>query len=467
MVADTLPAHPSLLSFKVVITGITLTSSTGATITLTPPSSPIDLVRLQSDSAFLGTLSNVATGTNSTITVALAAQQITFLNDSGVALTSPSCAVNVVCTFNPTANGSPVITFSQAISGNTGFGIDFDLANSLTLTGTTLTVTLTNSGTTNVLSAFSLPRNSNLAAGQLDLIEDFTGLVTVNGQVATITSNTRGTLSATALSTTNFDPDPSGALCPTGTKTLATCVSNDQTVSMDAVLNSDGTMSIQEIEPLLPLQQTTQQDLVEGTVFSISSPALTQFGIVVTDKIPAATGSLIGGLNVGDLLTVNLSTTPPTNTFLVDTKGLPLASQFSADLMNFKGATDTTAVHLGQTVFVHVTAFTAASGTTFASSTVDTVILRWSRFTATPATQSSPAFTITGLPSYFNAAIGVSLVVQTFPGTPGTDGTTNFEGVTDASQLSASKPVGLRALFLQNSTNSTQHPFFPAKIRQH
>jgi hypothetical protein len=458
MAADTFPAHPSLLSFKVVVTGITLTSSTGATTTLTPPSSPIDLIRLQSDSAFLGTLANAPTGTNSSITVAMSAQQLTFLNDTGAALTVPSCAANAVCSFAPSTSGSPVITFSQPISGDMGFGIDLNLANSITLTGTTLAVNFNNSGTNDVLSAFVLPRGSNLASGQLDLIEDFTGVVSLNGLSATITSSTRGTLTATASSSTNFDPDPSGTLCTTGTTSLSACVANNEIASMDAVLRSDGTMTIQEIEPLV----SSIEDLIEGTVTSVITPA--QFAMVTTDKIQAAQNTLIAGLNVGDPLTVNI---PAPSPFLVDTKGLPLHSQFAGLLTNFQGGTNTTSMHPGQTVAVHVTVFTAASGSTIASANADTVILRWSRFTASPATQSSPVFNITGLPAYFAVAQGLSFEVQTFTGTPGADGVTNFDGVSDASALSALKPVALRALYLQNTTNSAAPVFFAAKVRQH
>jgi hypothetical protein len=459
LIADTFPAHPSLLSFTVVVTGITLTSSTGATTNLTPPSSPIDLIRLQSDSAFLGTLSSVPAGTNSSITVAISAQQLTFLNDTGVALTTPACAVNAVCSFKPATSGSPVITFSQGISGNTGFGIDFNLANSVTITGTTVSVNLANSGTSNVLSAFVLPRDSNLAVSALDLIEEFTGVVSVNGQSATITSPARGTLTAAASSSTNFDPDPSNTRCTTGTTSLSACVSNGQIASMDAVLHSDGTMTIQEIEPLV----SSTEDIVEGTITSISSQ--TQFALVTTDKVQAATGSLISALNVGDPVTVNL----PVNAspFQVDTKGLPLRSQFAGDLTNFEGGTNTTSMHFGQTLAVHVTAFTAASGSTIASANVDAVILRWSRFSASVANAATPAFNITGLPTYFGVAQGSSFEVQTFTGTPGAEGVTNFDGVPDASGLSTLKPVSLRALYLQNTTNSAAPVLFSAKVRQH
>jgi hypothetical protein len=455
MVADTLPAHPALLSFTVVVTGITLTSSTGATTNLTPPSSPIDLMRLQSDSAFLGTLSNAPIGTNSSITVAISAQQLTFLNDTGVALTTPACAVNAVCSFKPATSGSPVITFAQNISGNTGFGIDVNLANSITITGTTVSVNLTNSATNNVLSAFTLPRGSNLAAGQLDLIEDFTGVVSVSGQSVTITSPARGTLTATASSSTNFDPDPSNTHCATGTTSLSACVSNGEIASLDAVLQSDGTMAIQEIEPLV----SSTEDIVEGTITSITSQ--TQFALVTTDKVQAATGSLISALNVGDPLTINLPFNA--NGFQVDTKGLRVGPAIT----NFQNGTNTTSMHSGQTMDVHVTAFTAASGSTIASANVDSVILRWSRFTASVANAASPAFNITGLPAYFAVAQGASFEVQTFTGTPGADGVTNFDGVADASGLSALKSVALRTLYLQNTTNSAAPVFFAAKIRQH
>src|SRR6266478_898215 len=63
LVADTLPANPSILSFKVTIDRITLTPTTGTAQTFTPnPALVVDLMRLQSDTAFLGTLTNVPSG---------------------------------------------------------------------------------------------------------------------------------------------------------------------------------------------------------------------------------------------------------------------------------------------------------------------------------------------------------------------------------------------------------------------
>src|SRR5205807_152548 len=199
-----------------------------------------------------------------------------------------SCSSGSVCSFSLSASGTPVIpsfNFMATSSGQQGIGIDFNLKNAISLSSSgALSVNFNpSSPSPAVLSAFTLPRsNSNLSGSQLDLIEDFTGVVGLNGSAVTLTSPTRGTLTASAVSATN---------------------------------------------------------------------------------------SLIGGLKTGDLLTVNIpaSTVRP---FLVDTKGLAVPA---ASLGLFQGQTDTSAIHPGQAIAIHVTAFTAASGTTIASATADTV----------------------------------------------------------------------------------------------
>lgn len=461
LVADTLPTHPTILSFTIAVLGVTVTSST-STKSLTPPSAPIDLMRLQSDSAFLGTLTGVPNETISSLSVALDARQLTFLNDTGVALTSPSCAVNAVCTFSPSATGAVLINnVNQVFSSNIGFGLDFNLANAITVTGSTLTVNFINSGTTNVLTEFVLPRDTNLASGQLELIEDVTGVAAVNGQNATISNPlTLATLTAAATSSTNFDTDPTGGLCPTTTmQTLATCVSNNQIASMDVVLHTDGSLSIQQIEPLF----STQQDFVEGIVIGVTSGSSTQFTLVVRDILPAASNSLVGTglLHLGDGLTVNLVNAV---NFLIDDKGLNL-SAFSGNLTNFTGTNNTSALHTGQVVVVHVTSFTPASGTTVASSNANLVVLRWSRFTASVFTASSPAFNINAFPVFFSSPTPAQ--VQTFTGTQGAAGVSNLDGITSTANLSTAKPVSLRALLIQNAGKTLTPGFYAAKIRQH
>jgi len=465
MVADTLPAHPSILSFTVSISALVLTSTTGATqqITLSPPL-VVDLMRLQSDTVFLGTFANIPSGAYSSITAFLGIpSQITFLNDTGSTITNltPNCLNNTVCPVSVIATGSPTATVSFTVptTGAVGVGLDLNLSNAVSITAGTLNTVFSNA---NLLTAFTLPRTgSNLAAGQLDLIEDFTGVVTIGNSGVTIASapaTGRGSLIASTNANMILNADPSGMICTTPSPGLiSSCLQPNQAASMDAILKSDGTLTIQEIEPLLGTLQV--QDTVEGTIISVTPP--TQFQLVVTDLIPAATNSLIGSLRIGNFLTVNLTGNPTPNPFLVDTKGLP--AQSVGILGSFQGATDATPLRPGQTVAVHVTTFTA---TTPPSSNSDTVTLRWSRFTATPVAPFTPStFNLTGIPSFFNPT--GTFLVQAFPGAPTTQNVTNFDGITDASQINAANPVGVRALFIENSTNTGSPAFVAAKVRQH
>jgi hypothetical protein len=458
MVADTLPANPSLLTFQITITSITFTPASGTPTTVNlSPALTVDLMRLQSDTVFLGTFAKIPAAQYTSVTLTISNGSITFLNDTNTTLSS--CPASTICPLSVAA-GNPVATFSYAVTQNavTGIGIDLNYLNTVTITGSTLAANFSN---TKVLSAFTLPRaGSNLAAGQLDLIEDFTGVVSLGNPAVTVTSASvtgRGALTANATTNTNLDADPTGTLCTSPTQgTVSSCVSSNEAASMDMVLNSDGTLSVQEIEPLL----ATLKDTVEGIVVSINSN--TQFVLVVTDLIPAAQNSLIGSLSIGTGLTVNI---PNPNPFLVDTKGLLVQNNFGGNFSSFQGQTNTSAIHLGQTVAVHVTAFTAAAGSSIASSTADTVTLRWSRFTATTSVNSSPAFSITGFPSFFNASGAAQ--VQSFLGTQGADGVTSLDGVPTTSNLIVNNSVAMRALFIENSGDTLVPAFFAAKVRQH
>ncbi len=454
LVADSLPANPSILSFKVSILGITLTPTSGAALTFQPPSPiVIDLMRLQSDTALLGTLINVPSGSY-TIQVSLSMPEITFLNDTGSTITANGkmCLNNVVCSLTFTSVGTPTIssfTFTATSGGQQGIELDFNLKNAISLSTGTLSVNFN-------------PASPNPGTNQLELIEDFTGVVTISGNNVTITSNTRGALTATSTSASFFDPSPDNAHCLAPTNFMS-CVAKGQIASVDAFLKSDGTLDLKEFEPL----NQTQQDFVEGIVYAVNTP--TQFTIAVTDKVLAATNPLIGGLNTGDRLTVNIGTQP----FLVDSKGLGVQNSFAADYNLFATQTTTSAVHPGQTVAIHVSALTAANPAanppTLAIATVDTVILRWSRFRANVVSATSTTVNIDMLPSYFAIPASTTQeVVQAFlTGALGTDGVTNLDGVANTtSSLTVGQPVGLRVLYLQNPGNTANPAFFVAKIRQ-
>jgi hypothetical protein len=462
LVADSLPPNPSILSFKVSIVAISLTPTSGTAQVLNPSTSIVDLMRLQSDTAFLGTLANVPSGSY-TVQVTLSSPEIVFLNDTASTITANgvACLSGAVCTATLAAVGTPTIgtfTFNATAGSQQGIEIDFNLNNAIVLSGGVLSVNF-NPATPNpgVFTAFTLPRtNANLGTNQLELIEDFTGVVSISGSTITITSPTRGVLSATVTSNSFFDQSPLPSnLCPTAP---GNCAIAGQIASVDAYLKSDGTLELKEFEPL----NATQQDFVEGTVYAVNTS--TQFAIAVTDKVQAATGSLIAGLNTGDLLTVNIPVPQP---FLVDTKGLAVPP---GSLGLFQGQTDTTAMHAGQTVAVRVTAFTAATPPIIATATADIVTLRWSRLIALPTGVSTATLiNVNTVPSYLVITPASIFPTQVFSGTLGADGVTNLDGIPGgtAANVNASLPVGLRVLYLENSQLSAQFPFMAAKIRQH
>lgn len=469
MFSDTAPASIGIMSFVVTVNAIELTSSSGTQTTFAPNSGKgitVDLARVQSDSAFLGTIPNVPTGTLSSISLSFAPTvELAFFNGTGAAVTNlnPACPANDLCAASFTVVGAPSITSTQSISGNTGIGIDVNLANALTLSGTTLTPNLSNSGNTNVVSAVALPRaNTSLAAGQLDLIEDFTGAVSVvSGTNVTIASPSlagRGSIVASSVAgTTVYDQDPTQTLCPGGTTSLGGCVTANGAASMDAILNTDGTFTVQEIEPL----QSTLQDTVEGIV--VLSTSATQFDMIVTDIIPAATSN-ISGVTLGTPMAVNLLAGP---NFWVDTKGLAVGAAIS----NFQGMTDTSALHPGQAVAVHIVAMAAPVANQIPSATTDTVTLRWSRFISTVQTASSPAFSVTAIPGYFGFTPASISQIQTYVGTQGAEGITNLDGITGGAgattaNLTGSGPVAIRALLIEDTGNTLQPAFYAAKVRQ-
>jgi hypothetical protein len=465
LTANNPPLTLGLLAFRVVPTSITLTSSTNAQTTLNINNSngfAYDLVRLQSDSAFLGTAASVPTGALTTVAISFSSVQLAFVNGTTFALTNPQCAIGAVCVATFAGPFTSSITTSQNINGNTGLGLQINVGNVMTITGTTLSLAFSN---TNAATAFALPRqSSNLAANQLELIEDITGTVALNGTSVTVTSASavnHQAITAITNSSTVLDQDPTLTLCASPTAgTISTCVSAGEAVSMDAVLNSDGTFTAQEIEPLLA---SPVVDTVEGTISSINSASQTQFTIVVTDIFPAATSSKIGSLSIGVPLTVNLGTAA----FHVDSKGLPISGSFPTNYGTFINATNTTGLSLGQEVAIHVPSFTAASGTTPASASgVDSVTLRWSRFIAAVDVPNAQQFTVNVLPTYFGFSPSSIFSVEIFGGTQGTRGVTNLDGITSGSSPAGSPPVGIRGLFIENPTNTLIPQFFAAKIRQ-
>src|SRR2546425_3242981 len=434
---DTPPANSSILSFKATITGIALNPATGSSFSLPLTSSPfgtnpmiVELTRLQSDSAYLGTFTTVPAGTYSSVTVTLANAQLTFANQTTAPITvgTATCPTNSVCTVSGiTPIQSSAISFGTSgltlsTASPQGISLEFNLNNAITFTNGTLALDFSQA---KAVTVATLPRtNSNLSTGQLDLIEDFTGVVTTlntSTQSVTVQSATRGTITAKANSNTVFNTDPSGTLCTT--PGFSSCVQQNETVSIDAVLNTDGTLALQEFEPLVS-STTGPEDLIEGVVDSVSSTNSLLFQLVVSDKELVGSTSQLAGLSVGNQVQITIVSSPSPASFSVDTKNLnkPGSGFPLTQLTTFQSATDNSVLAAGQTVSVHVppSSFTAASGSTIAAATVNSVMLRWSRITGTVSTVASPNFNFNAstLPAFIPQGVPLNASIPPFGSPP-------------------------------------------------
>ena len=450
------PASTNLLSFVVDINTISLTPSSGSAVNipLSATTFSVDLTKGQSDSVFLGTSATVPPGTYNSITVSLANPVVTFCTQTA---SNTGCASGSVTKISGAASAPQVTTtpFPLTVTANqkTGLAINFNLVNALTVNASQV-VTTVNLAATSVLSASTLPpAASNLATGQLDFVEDVTGVVTaINTTTPSVTvqTATRGSLTALANSSTIFSPN-----CTNFNRNLAfsSCVLKGDVASLDTVLNSDGTLTLVEYDPL----ETTTGDWIEGIITSTpSSPA--QFQVVANNLVLSTTSSLIGNaLPLGSPVNITIPTSPQPQPFAVDTKGLVVPS---AD--PFTGRTDTSALAPGQTVAALITAFTAASGSTLATASTNFLFLRFTRVTGSVASVAPPnTFTIQSLPTIFGLTTPVTVQLST--GSP----STNFDGVTSSSNLTVGQTVSINALYFGPplGPTSTPTPFSAAKVR--
>jgi hypothetical protein len=443
------PPGTNILSFTASINEVSLTPTTGTAQNLSPTAPfDVDFTQLQSDSVFLGKLTSVPVGTY-TVSVSLSAPVLYYCTQPNPG--TPGCVAGSIAKFTG-ASQVPVITSTLTLTANqqAGIALNFNLQNALTVNAsqavTAINFTLANALTFNTLPGAS----TSLAAGHLDFIEDLTGVVTAaTSPNITISTATRGALTVATTSNTVYSP----AVCSTN-PTFAGCVVVGQVASIDAALNSDGTLTALEYDPL-PLTPTTAgSDIIEGVV--TATPASnTQFQIVANNLVFANSGSLIrGSLNsiLGAPITVNLGAV---NSFLVDSRGLDTPS---AAVSVFTGSNNASILLPGQTVAVHINAFTAAAGNTPATATADALMLRFSRVSASISTVNGSQITLQNLPPFYG--ITSPQLAQLSAGNAPTSPSTNFDGTVSGSIPLG--PVSIRALYLGSNA---AWAFTAAKVR--
>ncbi len=205
------PPGTSILSFALTLSSVQLTPSAGSAVNipLNATTYIVDLTRLQSDSAFLGqVLANVPAATYNKITVGVTSAVATYCTDLGGTLGCDSGNIKQV---SQTAASTPsTSSFSATLTSaeKTAIQIQFNFAKAITISGTQAqVVSKVDLTAANVLTASTLAptsSTSSLGAGQLDFVEDITGVVTAaSASSVTLKTSTHGSTTA-ALNTSTF-----------------------------------------------------------------------------------------------------------------------------------------------------------------------------------------------------------------------------------------------------------------------
>lgn len=433
----------SLQAFTTTITGITLTPSTGGSpvaINLNSTTFIAEFTRVTSDSLLLASKVSIPSGTYKQMSVTFAAPKVTFCTQTNSGI--PGCANGTLASVTG-APGSVSFSTNLTVADNvlTGIALNVDTGTAILQTGQTVSgVDLT---IDNTFSAVNLPRppsESNLAPTQLSHLNDIMGLVTgATSTSITIQTSTRGSVTANTNSSTVFD-------C---TAQNFSCVQTNHVAVMDAVLNSDGTITATFFQSIID-----PGDMIEGVVTSVPNTVNNTFTAVATDSVFAPSNSVLNGaLNIGDQIVVTLAGS--VQPFIIVDKGL---GNPTLPANSFGGSTSISSVQPGMTVLFPVNAYTAQSGTTPGAASTVSFALRLSRITTIMAVPTSPDFTVSGvaMPPFFGLTINE--IVRSNSNRLSVDGAQTITGIP------VSSTVSMSALYL----GSTTSPAFVAQsVRAH
>jgi hypothetical protein len=421
------PAPTSQLSiqaYTATITGITLTPTTGVAVNvaLTSGTYIAEFNRVTSDSTVLAAAASVPVGDYMQMTVTFSSPRVTFCTQPNPGV--PGCADNTLTTVSGAAGStSAPINLSLAANQHAGLALNANLGTTLTATGQTITAV--NLGTANTFSVNTLPpagTQTDLAAGQFSHVDDVMGLVTnVTSSSVTVQTSSRGSITATANSSTQFD-------C--SSQSIA-CAQTNTAAIIDTILNSDGTFTLTFYEPL----PFTSADIIEGVVTGVPNSVTNQFTIAVTDSVFAASGSILKGqVHLGDQILVSLTSPDP---FQIVSKGLFIPSGGL-----FVNSTSASSILPGQTVAFPTLSFTAQASGSLGSASAKDLALRFTRLSGQVTSAAMPVFSGDGttLPIYFGLT-----TLQQFQTTPGR---LSVDGVSNLAALPVGNTFSTTALYL-------------------
>ncbi len=387
---DTPPMKVSILSAEVTLTGATLDPGnvplfSGATI--------FELTRLQTDIAYVGT-KLVPPGSYTSLTLTFSNPTMTIENDTGSSFaaggSNPPCAATpgTICTIQSVAtNLSTTIMLSPAItvSATSGAGLlaDVNLSN---LLSATLGSDFKNGVTA---SQFTPAGGDAPPVGAEDVVGHVMSTDSTNSKFKL--QNAQTTVSLIVDNTTTFLNFPTG----TCTTFSISCVQANQILSVDISIRADGTAVARNV--LFEDADSTDID-VEGIVTSLKTGSQ-QFTMVTL-----AESAMITGLKIGDVATIQYSTTSPATPFVKD---FVYADSLPVDTTGFLFGAPADLI-VGQEVLVRRNP--VSSGTIMA----DRVRLRSTRVSGIVLSGVSTLFNLSGLPSLFTTHSTSLIEVKTF-----------------------------------------------------
>ena len=357
---DSPPSLVSVLSAQVTLTGASLNPGN---ISLLSGPKTVELTRLQTDVAYLATATSIPAGNYTGITLTFANPSLTIENDMAIQIAG--CAVGTVCKVPPTSTANhsasfPLTSFTIASNSTTGLLIDVNLDNLIT-------------------SSLSSPLGEDFSAGTS--VTSFTpagvgappvGAEDVVGQVGSVSpsNNTFTLTNATGSYSLKVDNSATFFQFPTSVCTTSgfSCLQNNQIVSVDIAMQSDGSILARNIV----FEDSDSSDAeIEGMVTSTTNLGSQQFSIVIQTMSAA-----VSGLSIGQPIAVQYSTASPVTTFDLDLLHADnLQESTSGFLSAFAGPGD---LLVGQQVSVR-----RNSGSTASLIKADRVRLRSTRLSGT------------------------------------------------------------------------------------
>lgn len=432
-------AQLSIQAFTATITGISLTNSAGSDVSVALNSTTYiaEFNRVTSDSTVLAAGVQIPADTYTRVKITYSAPRVTFCTQANAGI--QGCAAGTLASVTGSAGSSSAsVSLSLSVNQATGLAINVNLGNSLTFNNQAISAV--NLGALNVFSAAVLPpASTDLGTGQISHVDDVMGVVTsvsTGNSLLTIHTSTRGDIPATANSSTQY-----GSTCSSQS---FSCVQTNAVAVIDTILNANGTFTLTFYQPVF----ASAADLIEGVVTEVPDTVSNSLKVVVTDRIFAASNSVLDGqLNLADQVTVGLASPQP---FAIVDKGLTIP--FSS----FDNSTSISSIQPGQTVAFPVAAYVAQSGTTPGSTVTNTFLLRLTRISATAGSVAIPTFAGNNLPPFLGFAS--SRQFQT------TSGRLSLDAVTDLGSLPAGNTFSASVLYLDAASTPT---FAAQSVRAH